>query len=1038
MLQERSSHVISYLPEVGETFQLNTHVYSLAGAPTPVMKIDVWQSGSQTFNSESQTTCLEGVPDTGATKSVISLDTVIKSGFNYNRDLTIDIRTCSEELLECEGVIVLSLSYQGQKLSIECLVSSSLTNLFLISLKDLIALGVVSADFPQVQKGSHVRRVAAVADDDHVQGPFRALLSEFHDVFEHRNDGALKTIKGPKMHIQLKNVEGMRPIKCLTAKRVPVHLEEEAKKEIQSLVKQGVIIKMDEATEWISPSFFIVKPSGSLRLVTNFRRLNQYVERPVHPFPSASDISGRIPFGSKYFVKFDALKGYYQIPLDKKSVALTTFLVPNLGRYAMLRAPMGLNSSGDEFCQRVDAALEGIDGFLKIVDDIIIFGPDMSVVLDRVRKVLTRCREKNITLSIDKAEIGSSVRFAGFVVSARGISPDPDKLKALREFPVPSNLTTLRSFLGLANYVGSFIPNLSQVTSTLRGLLKKNVSWQWFEEHQKCFEETIKTLLNYATLQHYNPNQMCELLTDASNLNGIGFALTQLDENNHRRIIQCGSRSLSPAERNYAVVELELLAIVWAIKKCRVYLANRRFKVVTDHRPLIGLVAKDSLDYLDNRRLVSFMDKISGYDFEIEWVPGKNHCLADSLSRNPVDLPDEVAGAAIKMISAVTTRSQAFDTRIMELSETAVMDPVYQKIVSIFEDHKHPRSLANDHPAKALQGIWDYLSLENDLLWYNNRIIVPRANRSKILQLLHVGHCGYHKTMELARMYYYWPGMNNEIRHVIEGCDECQKYRASQPIAEPITSTASEPLEALSLDLFHLGQHEYLIIVDRFSGFPWVFQLRQLSTEAILKCCRQVFRTFGAPQRCRTDGGPQFRTPFTSFCQEWGIRHELSSPYNPRSNGHAEAAVKSMKQLLAKYNSKWEDFEMALLEWRNTPRQNQKSPAELMFHRRQKTLLPGSGIGPGGDQGAASPSTATDPVQSNRQTAESRGRHQYDTLEPGTLVRVQDVHTRLWTQKGKIVSCRDTGRSFYIDLYEDGGEPVEKSVLRNRRFIKKL
>ena len=314
--QVRTSHVISYLPGVGETYQLNSHVYSLAGAPTPVMKMDVWQSSGQTFNSESKTLCLEGVPDTGASKSVISLDTVNNNGFNYNRDRTVNIFTCSGELLECEGVIVFSLNYQGQKLSIECLVSSSLTNLFLVSLKDLIALGVVSADFPQVQRGSHVRNVAAVAEDEQVQGPFRALLNEFHDVFEYRNDGALKTIKGPKMHIHLKNVEGIRPVKCLTARRIPVHLQDAAREEVQSLVRQGVITKMDEATEWVLPSMFIQKSNKTLRLVTNFKKLNQYVERPVHPFPSASDISGRIPFGSKYFVKLDALKGYYQIPLD--------------------------------------------------------------------------------------------------------------------------------------------------------------------------------------------------------------------------------------------------------------------------------------------------------------------------------------------------------------------------------------------------------------------------------------------------------------------------------------------------------------------------------------------------------------------------------------------------------------------------------------------------------------------------------------------------------------------------------------------------
>ena len=995
------------------------------------------QQQQQDFPNNSpnpRTVLIRAIPDTGATKSVISLDLITKHGFTIDRDLTVDIVTCSGEALASEGMVNLFLTYEGHQAPVECLVSSSIKQMFLISWKDLQALGVLTADFPQpLREAPCICRVETADEDTHLKRTFSALLDEFSDVFNPEN-GKLKTIKGPKMHIQLKQVDRIRLIKCLTARRVPIHLEEEARKEIQSLVDQGVIIKQNDVTEWISPSFFIVKPSGALRLVTNFRRLNQLVERPVHPFPTASEISGRIPFESKVFAKFDAMKGYYQIGLDEESIPLTTFMVADLGKYSYVRAPLGLASSGDVFCQRVDAALDGLEGFMKLIDDIIIFGPNESVVFDRVRKLLQRCRDCNITLSKQKAEIGHSVKFAGFIVSAKGISPDPDKLKALRDFPIPHNVTTLRSFLGLANYLGSFIPNLSQVTSNLRSLLKKNTGWHWLEEHTSSFQETIKTLLNHTVLEHYNPNVMCELLTDASNLNGIGYALVQKDDDGRTRVIQCGSRSLSNAERNYAVVELELLAIVWAIRKCRMYLANRKFRIVSDHRPLTGLVSKTSLDYLDNRRLVNFMDKISGYDFEMVWVPGKSHCFADALSRNPVDPPEDETSALSNMVLAVTTRRQAFDTRLRELSEYAVADPVYQQIVKAFCDHVQIRKLANDHPAKTLQGIWENISLEGDLLWYDNRIIVPYAMRSKILNLLHIGHSGVNKTLDLARYYFYWPGMNNDIKQIVGRCEECQKYRASQPLEMELTSSASVPMQAVSMDLFSLHQKDYLVIVDRYSGFPWVFKLTNTNTDAIIKCFRQVIRTFGAPQSCRTDGGPQFRSAFVTFCDEWGIRHELSSPYNPRSNGLAEATVKNMKYLLAKYHSNWENFEMALLEWRNTPRQNQKSPAELMFSRKQKTLLPGSGPQIPEESGkvhsSGDPPTPTQPsVQVHRQ---------YELLQPGDKVRVQDPHSKRWTQKGTVISRRDTGRSYEIAIYEEDGEDVEKQVLRNRRLVKKL
>ena len=158
--------------------------------------------------------------------------------------------------------------------------------------------------------------------------------------------------------------------------------------------------------------------------------LNKFVERPVHPLPSTKDIIAQIPGTSKYFAVFDAKNGYWQIPLDEESKPLTTFIT-EWGCYRYLRVPMGLTSSGDEFCARTDKALAGIPGVFKLVDDILMFGDSVEQLLDRVKALFKRCEEHGITLSNMKYQLGNEVKFAGYVVSDKGKRPDPNKVAAI-------------------------------------------------------------------------------------------------------------------------------------------------------------------------------------------------------------------------------------------------------------------------------------------------------------------------------------------------------------------------------------------------------------------------------------------------------------------------------------------------------------------------------------------------------------------------------------------------------------------------------
>jgi hypothetical protein len=283
---------------------------------------------------------------------------------------------------------------------------------------------------------------------------------------------------------------------------------------------QVSLSQVEEPTEWIAPAFFVKKSDPTkARMVTDFTALNRHVVRPVHPFPSPQDVIRSISSTSKVFAKLDATSGYFQIPLDEESSRLTTFLLPS-GRYRYTRAPMGLSSSSDEFCQRSDAAVRDLPGVIKIVDDILVQASSVAELKERLTAVLKRCRAHGITLSKGKVYAGTSVKFAGFIVTASGVKPDPAKVKAIIDFPAPKDISGVRSFLGLANQLGHFVPNLAMVTDSLRRLLKKDTAWNWTPEIQASFDKTKELLSGELSVVPFSSKSSTTLFTDASCING--------------------------------------------------------------------------------------------------------------------------------------------------------------------------------------------------------------------------------------------------------------------------------------------------------------------------------------------------------------------------------------------------------------------------------------------------------------------------------------------------------------------------------------
>jgi hypothetical protein len=786
--------------------------------------------------------------------------------------------------MHCVGTVNAALSYEQKVIDfVPILITTGLRNEMLISLKDLQNFNVISKNFPHISTAKKVTSAAASAtSSDNTHSSFKDIIDSYSTVFD---ESAITTMQGGPMHIYLdRESPSYRPSRTLTARPIPLHFQEEAAKTLNLFIKSGVIQKVDHPTEWISPAFFVSKPDGiRVRLVTDFTSINRFISRPVHPFLCPQDIIKGILPASKYFITLDAVQGYYQVPLDKESSDLTTFLLPD-GKYKFLRAPMGLKPSSDEWCIRSDAAFKNIPGLLKIVDDLLIQAPDKHTAFKYLKKVLQAAMKSEITLSKSKIKRGPSVTFAGYSIKDTGIMPHPDRILALSEFPRPTNITELRGFLGLVNQLTIFVPDMAHLTDLLRHLLRKNVAFLWLEEHEEAFLQMKKILSSDMVVKPFDPDLETRIITDASRLKGLGYALMQVRAN-ALHIVRCGSRSLLPAETRYATNELECLAIQWGVHACKHYLLGCRFTVFTDHRPLVGTFNKNLSD-IENPRMLKYREKLTPYQFNITWIPGKVNLIADALSRAPVFSPQEEdeEEAAAKVYHISVSKLDTSDIALRKIIEIAQEDQEYQAVINLILCDKNPKKVDPVHPARLYSNVWEDISLSEEglLIYKSNRIVIPRQHREEILALLHIAHAGIVRTRKLAQQNYFWPGMNNDIKLMIDRCDACQELRPSQP-QEPLQliPRPTIAMQSVSCDLAEKSGSTYLILVCRYSGYPFVHQLKTLVTSSITTRLNKWFLEYGFPRRLLSDGGPQFRADFNTYCNQHYIDHILSSPRMP-------------------------------------------------------------------------------------------------------------------------------------------------------------
>ena len=353
----------------------------------------------------------------------------------------------------------------------------------------------------------------------------------------------------------------------------------------------------------------------------------------------------------------------------------------------------------------------------------------------------------------------------------------------------------------------------------------------------------------------------------------------------------------------------------------------------------------------------------------------------------------------------------------------------------------HPKFVGDSHPARLFQGVWDHLSLfdekEDTLLIYDgNRIVIPVDARKRVLELLHESHSGETKTLKRAQQDYYWPGMTADIKSKIRGCQSCQVIRRSNDTLPTVRlDRATEAMELVCIDLFQEGADHYLVMMDQYSGYPWCHMYNtwdSITTDEVTRVLLGWFYDFGFPTIIRSDNGPQFRQQFLYFCTKYGIKHQTSSPYHPRSNGQAEAGVKICKHLVKKCQAKgWTNFRAVMAAYRAMPRGDGVAPASLFFGRDLRGQLP---VLPNKDKSSRAEMEAKrEALRQAKDDSFNKEKTELECFEKGDFVRLQHPKTHEWYGTGQIMEVLYPGRSYVIREDFTG-----KEVRRNRRYLRWL
>lgn len=717
-------------------------------------------------------------------------------------------------------------------------------------------------------------------------------------------------------------------------RKLPFKLYSRVKAELDRMERDGVVEKVTEPTEWVSSMVVTERRSGALRICLDPKNLNKNLMRSHYQLPTFSEIRSELS-GSTVYSTLDANSGFWIIPVDEKSSKLLTFNTP-FGRFRFKRLPFGISVAPEIFHRTMMESFGDLPGVKIFLDDLLVHGPTKQIHDERLESVLKRAVDLNVKFNKEKCVFGlDKVKYMGHIFSGQGVQIDNSRIRAVCEMPVPEDKTALMKFLGMVNYVSSFVPNLAEETSVLRDLTKPSTQWQWQPHHQKAFEELKKLITKAPVLAHFDVKAPIVLTVDSSR-RAVGAAILQ-----NGKPIAYSSKTLSSTQQNYAQIEKEMYAVVHGCTKFRQYIWGQKITVETDHSPLVSIYKRPLAKV--PVRLQRMLLQLQCYDIDLVHKAGKYMFIADTLSRAPLPDVDDYLDKEIALHVNLVRSSFAVRPETIDKIKEAINTDEELKMIIAYCHNGWPDSKTQVAPlVKPYWSFREELNMIDGLVCRNDSIIIPKKLRNEIISIIHESHMGLERTLAMVRGVLYWPNLTGDIKNLIESCATCLSHKR-QNTKEPLEphEVPTLPWQKVAADFLSFDQKMYLVVVDYYSKFIEMVNVTKNNAFTVINCFKSIFSRFGIPVQLVTDGGPPFSSvEFQNFVKSWKIQHVKSSPYHPKSNGMAESAVKIMKNLLSKCKQSGTDLCLALLHQRNTPKGEMASPAQLLMSRRLNCTLP--------------------------------------------------------------------------------------------------
>eukprot|EP00253_Pinus_taeda_P012980 PITA_12980 len=683
------------------------------------------------------------------------------------------------------------------------------------------------------------------------------VVQDFADVFPEEIPG-LPPKRDLDFTIEL--IPGAAPV-SRAPYRMSVPELTELKMQLQELLEKKYICP--SVSPWGAPVLFVRKKDGTLRMCIDYRQLNKLTVKNKYPLPRIDELFDQVK-GATIFSKIDLRSGYHQIRIKDEDIAKTAFRT-RYGHYEFVVLPFGLTNAPATFmCLMNTVFHQYLDKFVLIfIDDILIYSRNIKEHEEHLRIVLQTLREHQLYGKFSKCDFyKEQIQYLGHIITKEGIAVDPEKIKNIMEWPTPKDVADIRSFMGLAGYYWRFVEGFSRVAYPITSLQKKGKVFKWTTDCQRSFEQLKHLLTTAPVLCVADPEKEYVVCTDASK-EGVGGVLMQ-----EGKVIAYESRKLKEHEQKYSAYDLELTAVIHALKMWRHYLVGRKFLLMTDHHSLTSYFSQPTL----NARQTRWVDFLGNFDFEIKHLKGKENRVADALSRK------------VHCIYEIDTRS-------------------------------------------IQQG---YTLNAAGILCYQKKIYIPNQSgiKEKILDENHrspyAGHPGYQKLITSLRKEYYWPGMKMDVIEYLARCLECQQVKAEhqhpagllQPLPIPEWKWETITMDFITgLSKSKKTNDSIMVVVDKLSKSAHFILVQSTYRAAQIAniFMQNIFKLHGLPKVIISDRDVKFTSAFwRTLFEGLGTQLSFSTAYHPQTDGQTERVNQVVEDMLRSYvmqqPTRWEEY----------------------------------------------------------------------------------------------------------------------------------